>query len=211
MFPRTLPDNAQNALALLGKQNFFKSTYLAGGSSLALQLGHRRSIDFDFFTNQTFELIEVKTILNKIGKYTGEHEAPKTMVGKFNEAKFSLFYYPYKLINKTRDFQRINLASLEDIAAMKLVAITDRGTKKDYVDLYFLTKKCFSIEKMFEFYDKKYHNFDLNKVTLLKALQYFDDANDSEMPEMIEKVDWEDIKKFFEKETVRIAKKYLEP
>jgi len=211
MFPRTLPDSAQDTLAILGKQDYFKTTYLAGGSSLALQLGHRRSIDFDFFTNISFELIDVKNILNSIGKYTGQHEAPKTMVGKFNEAKFSLFYYPYKLIAETKNYQGINLASLEDIASMKLVAITDRGTKKDYVDLYFLSKKCFSIEKMFEFYDKKYHNFELNKVTLLKALQYFDDANDSEMPEMIEKVDWEDIKKFFEKETVKIAKKYLEP
>jgi len=198
-------------LALLGKQNFFKKTYLAGGSSLALQLGHRRSIDFDFFTDQAFELIDVKVILNKIGKYTGEHEAPKTMVGRFNEAKFSLFYYPYKLIDKTKDYQGINLASYEDIAAMKLVAITDRGTKKDYIDLYFLAKKCFPIEKMFTFYDKKYHNFEINKVTLLKALQYFDDADGSEMPEMIEKVDWEEIKKFFQKETVRIAEKYLEP
>lgn len=211
MFPRTLPDNAQNALALLGKQDFFKTTYLAGGSSLALQLGHRRSIDFDFFTNQTFELIDVKTILNRIGRYTGEHEAPKTMVGRFNEAKFSLFYYPYKLIGKTVDYQGINLANFEDIAAMKLVAITDRGTKKDYIDLYFLANKCFSIEKMFNFYDKKYHNFEVNKVTLLKALQYFEDADGSEMPEMIKKIDWEEIKKFFQKEVIRIAEKYLEP
>lgn len=211
MFPRTLPDNAQDSLALLGRQDFFKTTYLAGGSSLALQLGHRRSIDFDFFTDKTFELVEVKNILNSIGKYTGQHEAPRTMVGKFNEAKFSLFYYPYKLIDKTIDFQEINLANIKDIAAMKLVAITDRGTKKDYIDIYFLAKKCFSIEKMFKFYDKKYHNFEINKVTLLKALQYFDDADSSEMPEMIEKVDWGEIKRFFEKETVRIAEKYLEP
>jgi len=196
-------------LALLGKQDFFRSTYLAGGSSLALQLGHRRSMDFDFFTDKTFELIDVKNILNKIGKYTGEHEAPKTMVGKFNEAKFSLFYYPYKLIAKTKDYQGINLANFEDIAAMKLVAITDRGTKKDYIDLYCLAKKCFPIEKMFEFYDKKYHNFEVNKVTLLKALQYFEDADGSEMPEMIEKIDWEEVKEFFRKEVIKLANKYI--
>lgn len=189
MFPRTLPDNAQD--------------------SLALQLGHRRSIDFDFFIDKTFELIDVKNILNSIGKYTGQHETPKTMVGRFNEAKFSLFYYPYKLISKTVNFQGINLANIKDIAAMKLVAITDRGTKKDYIDLYCLAKKRFSIEKMFDFYDKKYQSFEVNKMTLLKALQYFDDADDSEMPEMIEKVDWGQIKKFFQKETVRITEKYL--
>ena len=209
MFPRTLSVSAQNTLALLGKQDFLKQTYLAGGSSLALQLGHRRSIDFDFFTNEPFELIDIKTNLNKIGVYQGEYETPKTIVGKFNEAKFSLFYYPYKLIAETTDYQGINLANYEDIAAMKLVAITDRGTKKDYIDLYFLANKCFSIEKMFNFYDKKYHNFEINKVTLLKALQYFEDADESEMPEMIEKINWEEVKKFFQKEVVRIAEKYL--
>jgi len=184
-------------------------TYLAGGSSLALELGHRRSIDFDFFTNIQFETKEVKTKLKSVGSYQGEQETPKTMVGKFNEVKFSLFYYPYSLIYETTNFVGIQLASKEDIAAMKLVAVTDRGTKKDYIDIYFLATKCFPIDKMFGFYDNKYHNFESNKLTLLKALQYFDDADNSEMPEMIEKVDWEKIKDFFRKEVVRIAKKYI--
>jgi len=210
MFPRTLSDNAQNTLALLGKSNILPNeTYLAGGSSLALQLGHRRSIDFDFFTNLQFETKEVKTKLKLFGDYQEEQETPKTMVGKFNEVKFSLFYYPYNLIYKTTDFVGIQLASKEDIAAMKLVAVTDRGTKKDYIDIYFLATKRFSIDKMFSFYDKKYHNFESNKLTLLKALQYFDDADNSDMPEMIEKVDWEKVKDFFRKEVVRIAKKYI--
>jgi len=197
-------------LALLGKSNILPNkTYLAGGSSLALQLGHRRSIDFDFFTNIPFETKEVKAKLKLIGSYQEDQETPKTMVGKFNEVKFSLFYYPYNLIRKTANFFGIQLASKEDIAAMKLVAVTDRGTKKDYIDIYFLATKCFSIDKMLDFYDNKYHDFESNKLTLLKALSYFDDADNSEMPEMIEKVDWEKIKDFFRKEVVRIAKKYI--
>lgn len=209
MFPTTLSVDAQNTLALLGKSDFLKATYLAGGSCLALQLGHRKSIDFDFFTNKTFELVEIKTSLAKIGSYEGEYETPRTLVGKFNQVKFSLFYYPYELIDETIVYLGIQLASCKDIAAMKLVAITDRGTKKDYVDLYFLAKKCFSIEEMFGFYDKKYHNFEINKMTLLKSLQYFEDADESEIPEMVEKIDWEEVKKFFRKETSRLAIKYL--
>jgi len=176
---------------------------------LALQLGHRKSIDFDFFTSKPFELVEVITILSGIGKYDGEYETPRTLVGKFNQIKFSLFYYPYELIDKVVVYQGIDLAGLKDIAAMKLVAITDRGTKKDYVDLYFLANKCFSIEEMFNFYDMKYHNFEINKMTLLKSLQYFEDADESEMPVMVEKLDWDKVKEFFEKETVKLAKKYL--
>ena len=182
---------------------------MAGGSSLALQLGHRISVDFDFFSESEFELKTVKNTLLKIGQYEGSNETPKTIVGQLDNVKFSLFHYPYPLIDQTIDFVGVHLASLADISAMKLVAITDRGTKKDYIDLYFLANRCFSIENMFEYYDKKYHNFEVNKITLLKALQFFDDADGSEMPVMIEKINWEEIKDFFRKETIRLAEKYL--
>lgn len=209
MFSGTLSLHAQKTLALLGKQDFLKSAYLAGGSSLALQLGHRRSIDFDFFTNKEFESINIKKKLQLIGKYKVKNETPKTMVGEFNKVKFSLFYYPYQLVDKTKMFVGINLSNIKDIAAMKLAAITDRGTKKDYIDLYFLAKNKFSFEKMFSFYDKKYKIFESNKLTLLKALQYFEDANGSDMPEMIEKINWEEVKEFFRKEVIKLADKYL--
>jgi len=210
MFSRTLSDHAQNTLALLSRKKVLPpGSYLAGGSSLALQLGHRRSIDFDFFTNIEFETKEIKTGLRSIGVYIEETETPRTMVGKFNNVKFSLFYYPYDLIRKTTKFLGIELCSKEDIGAMKLVAVTDRGTKKDFIDLYFLAKECFPIEKMFDFYEEKYHNLTSNQLTLLKALQYLDDAEDSEMPEMIRKIDWQEVKKFFREETVRLAEKYI--
>lgn len=209
MFPGTLSLHAQKTLALLGKQDFLKSAYLAGGSSLALQLGHRRSIDFDFFTNKEFESINIKKKLQLIGEYKVKNETPKTMVGEFNKVKFSLFYYPYQLVDKPNMFVGINLSNVKDIAAMKLAAITDRGTKKDYIDLYFLAKNKFPFEKMFSFYDKKYKIFESNKLTLLKALQYFEDANGSDMPEMVEKIDWEEVKEFFRREVVKLADKYL--
>lgn len=208
MFPRTLSVNAQSALAILGKHSFLKQAYLAGGSALALQIGHRTSIDFDFFIKEEFELKDIITTLNKIGSYQGDQETPRTIVGKFNQVKFSLFHYPYELIDKTTNYLGVNLLSKEDIASMKLVAITDRGTKKDYIDLFCLAD-IFPIEKMFEYYDQKYHNFEINKITLLKALQYFEDADGSEMPQMIKKISWGEVKKFFKKEVVRLAKKYI--
>ncbi|GAB4218621.1 MAG: hypothetical protein Fur009_0210 [Candidatus Microgenomates bacterium] len=160
MFTRTLSNNAQNTLALLGAKKILpENTYLAGGSSLALQIDHRISIDFDFFTSTNFFTEEIDRKLNEVGRYQKNVQTPKTMVGNFNNIKFSLFYYPYKLISKPLDFLGIKLAQKEDIAAMKLVAITDRGTKKDFIDLYFLAKFYFPIEKMFEFYNKKYQLF----------------------------------------------------
>lgn len=209
MFPGTLSNLAQNTLALLGEQGFLKTAYLAGGSSLALQFGHRRSIDFDFFSEKEFESKSVNINLKKIGTYIEENETPKTMVGLFNKVKFSLFHYPYSLIASTTQYFGISLASLEDIAAMKLVAITDRGTKKDYIDLYVLAHKKFTFEQMFNLYDKKYHLLKPNLLTLIKSLQYFESAEGSNMPEMIKKISWNDIKEFFQKEVIRLAHKYL--
>src|SRR3989339_1154111 len=117
MFSSTLSRHAQDTLALLGRQDFLKSAYLAGGSSLALQMGHRRSIDFDFFSNEEFASVEIKKKLQSIGKYKVKNETPKTMVGEFNKVKFSLFYYLYPLVDRTTDFIGINLASIKDIAA----------------------------------------------------------------------------------------------
>lgn len=210
MFKGTLPKHAQKTLALLGKPNILpKDTYLAGGSALALQIGHRRSVDFDFFTNTYFDTKEIKEKLKKLGDYQEEQETTQTMVGKFNQVKFSLFYYLYNLVKKPTKFFEIKIASKEDIAAMKLVAITGRGTKKDFVDLYFLATRFFTIEEMFDFYNRKYHNLKHNLFTLLKALQYFEDAEQSEMPIMIKKISWEKIKKFFQKEVIRLTKKYI--
>lgn len=208
MFPRTLSDNAQNALALLGKSGLLDTAYLAGGSSLALQLGHRISIDFDFFDEKNFDPQKVKFGLEKLGKYEGRVQTEDTMIGDFNNVQFSLFPYDYPLIAAAVEFLGVKLASCEDIAAMKLVAITDRGKKKDYIDLYFLAKK-FSFEAMFEFYDKKYHLFAQNKLTVLKSMQYFVDADDSDMPQMLIETNWDDVKHFMQEETKKLAVKYL--
>jgi len=97
----------------------------------------------------------------------------------------------------------------KDIAAMKLAAIMDRGTKKDFIDIYFLIKKGISIEKAFKYYDQKYRLLANNLYSLIKGLSYFDDAEDSDMPEMITKVDWEEVKKFLQNEVIRLANKYI--
>ncbi len=208
MFPGTLSHHAQNTLALLGKSGILNTAYMAGGSALALQLGHRVSLDFDFFSEGEFNSSQVNSSLNAVGKYSVSNETPKTMVGIFNDVKFSLFHYPYPLIAQTKKFLRIGLSSLEDIAAMKLVAITDRATKKDYIDLFVLAKK-YPIEHMFDFYEKKYHLLQPNLFTLIKSLQFFSEAEETDMPKMIEKINWEGIKKFFQKEVIKLAEKYL--
>lgn len=209
MFTKTLSLPAQESLALLGKRGLIKEAYLAGGSALALHLGHRYSLDFDFFTPKSFDARQLVLKLSQLGDFKKEAIQADTVLGRFNQVKFSFFHYPYPLIRKPRKFLKVQVAHPADIGAMKLSAIVDRGTKRDFIDLYFLIKERYPLEKIFEFYDKKYQKLVENIYSLLKSLNYFEDAGESPMPRMMKRVSWEEIKKFFEKEAVRLGKKYF--
>lgn len=210
MYPTTLSENAQAALALLGKSNILpKGTYLAGGSALALHFGHRISVDFDFFTPNSFKADEVAKKLGRVGTFTLQEKHDDTLLGTFDQVKFSLFTYEYPLVAKTISFGDIALASQLDIAAMKLAAIMDRGTKKDYVDLYFLTKHGIPFELAFTEYDKKYGLLANNLYSLITSMSYFDDAEKTDMPEMLIKTSWDDVKFFMQEETKKMAERYL--
>jgi len=211
MFTAVLSKNAQDALALLGKSKVLPDkTYLAGGSALALHFGHRVSEDFDFFSRCHFQGKIIAKKLNTIGSFKLQESAEKdTLLGLFNNTKFSLFLYDYPLVFKPVLFQNVLLADPKDIMAMKLAAVMDRGTKKDFIDLYFLSKKRISIDDGFDYYERKYKALSNNIYSLIKGLSYFDDAEDTDMPRMIESTDWQEVKKFFQKEVVRLANKYL--
>ncbi|NCN22127.1 nucleotidyl transferase AbiEii/AbiGii toxin family protein [Candidatus Falkowbacteria bacterium] len=175
-----------------------------------MQFGHRISVDFDFFTPTQFKSAEIVDRLNKIGKFVFQEAAEKnTLLGLFENVKFSLFLYKYPLIFKPIEYLGVYLADPKDIAAMKLAAIMDRGTKKDFIDLFFLNKNGVSIEQAFGHYDKKYKSLANNIYSLVKSLSYFEDAEKLEMPEMIEKINWEEVKEFFRKEVLKLADKYL--
>ena len=209
MFGSTLSDHAQKTLALLGKSGLVNQAYLAGGSALALHFGHRYSFDFDFFSPDEFDPIKLSSELKKLGKFKTTTAKGISLIGEFNTVKISYFQYNYPLIGKKTEFLNVYIASIMDIAAMKIVAIMDRGTKKDFVDLFELNKQGFDTDKVFEFYDKKYHVLKENKYSIIRSLQYFDDAENSEMPEMIRPITWEEVKDFFAKETIKLAKKEI--
>lgn len=211
MFTTALSQDAQSALALLGKTQVLpKETYLAGGSALALHYGHRISIDFDFFTPTPFVGKDIIQELGTIGTFKLQEAAEKnTLLGLFDNVKFSLFLYKYPLVSESVLFSNISIASPEDIAAMKLAAIIDRGTKKDFIDLYFLSKNGIPIDMAFGYYEKKYKALTNNAYSLVKALSYFDDAEEMAAPDMILKIDWGEVKDFFRKEVVILTEKYL--
>jgi hypothetical protein len=105
----------------------------------------------------------------------------------------------------------IRIARAKDIAPMKIAAICERGTKRDFIDLFFIlkVKKILTLEESLKLYDKKFKLLKENKLHILKSLCYFEDAEKELMPKMIEKVKWSEIKEFFKKEVLKVSKSFL--
>lgn len=162
------------ALSFLEKLGF----YMAGGTALALQIGHRTSLDFDFYNPKHFASFPLYAKIEKIFKYNAEKisQHKDTLFCRIGGVDLSFFWYSHKLIENPINAQGILLASLQDIAAMKLIAISGRPAQRDYIDIFYLLKK-FTLEEMFAFGYKKYPNF--NHYLSLRALTYFADLGDS--------------------------------
>ena len=176
MFYNILDKKRLAILPLL--KNFKKDFYLAGGTGLALQLGHRDSIDFDFFSKNN---INTQELFLKIKDVFKNHKILKTQEEKNTltvfideNIKLSFFTYNYKLIEKLINEPNLRIASILDIACMKLSAIVSRATNKDYIDLYFIIKKI-PLKLILNKLNKKLPELDINLV--LKSLVYFEDIN----------------------------------
>ena len=167
--------------------------YLAGGTALALQFGHRESIDLDWFSEKPFSIKNLKRELKDLGNFKINSEEKDTLNCVLDDVKLSFFEYPYNILFPLIDYKRIKVADYRDIACMKLEAISSRGSKKDFVDLYFLLETI-SLTEFLKLFDKKYKGTEYNKLHLLKSLIYFKDAEEEPMPKMIEKISWKEVK-----------------
>lgn len=208
MFEQVLPGDTKAILALLKKNEIIQKAYLAGGTALALQLGHRISYDLDFFTKEEFNENILLPQIKKISKFKLEKLAWRTILGKFKDVRFSIFYYEYPLLYHTKKFGMINILDIRDIAAMKIAAIASRGSKRDFVDLYFVCKKVISLGNAIRLYDRKYKNLATTRIHIMKSLVYFEDAEVDDMPHMLVPASWQEVKSFFEEEVKKITVKF---
>ena len=170
----------------------FRDLRLVGGTSLALQTGHRRSIDLDLFGNIDADVLEITNALSQTGNVTQLKDSKNIHIYLVNGVKVDIVNYPYPWLQDLIWEDGVRLAKFEDIAAMKLSAITGRGTKKDFIDLYFLLKQI-SLSGMIQLYLEKYSDGSLFMV--LKSLVYFEDADMDNMPDMLIHVEWDQVKK----------------
>jgi hypothetical protein len=198
MFQAVLSPHAERTLQTLSDQDLLSPFYLAGGTGCALHIGHRRSEDFDFFTQARFEIFPLQNALRNLGRFVTDYSAAGTLVGRLDETKLGFFHYAYPLLEETVDHLGARVASLVDIGGMKIDAISSRGTKRDFVDLYFILKTLgLDLKTFFGRFEEKYGPDGFNRHHVLKGLVYFEDADKDPGPDMLVDFSWAEAKRFF--------------
>ncbi len=205
LFYDILDSERQEILPLF--KEFKKDFYLAGGTALALQIGHRDSIDFDFFSPNSFNNADLfercsRTFSSHEVRKIQEEENTLSILIK-DRIKISFFTYLHRLVGEFLEDDNLRFASVADIGCMKLSAIVSRGVLKDYVDLYFIMQKI-SLSQLLDLAGKKFPQIETNLI--LKSLVYFEDLEEEPINFKHNKqVDFSEVKKFLTQE----VKKYM--
>lgn len=187
----TIEPKALELLRKLQTLPVFERTRLVGGASLALQLGHRKSEDLDLFGVINAKPEEILSECYKVSKPDLTRISPKIKSFRLDGVKVDCINYPHTWIDECKEVEGIRLASICEIAAMKINALIRRGTKNDFVDLYYILNEL-SLPEILDLYEKKYP--DIPCSTALKYLTYFERAESNPMPQMLFDITWEEIK-----------------
>ncbi len=198
---QTVVPELMELLRKLMKVEIFSKFYLVGGTSLSLQMGHRNSVDIDLFGKQEIDFDLFIKLLNNFGKTEVSKSSKNILITDVSGIKVDFVNYQYQLIEKPLEIEGIRMLSTKDIAAMKLNAIAGRGSKKDFIDLYFLLNE-FSLKQMLDFYLQKYH--DGSEFMVLKSLSYFEEANEQPQPKMFLNFNWETCKQKIIEEVIKL-------
>ncbi len=201
MYKESFPKNGWiviNALKdVLSKYN----AVLAGGTALSLQIGHRMSVDLDFFTTANFKSDFIIGAIKRANlPFSVISEESDTFLVEINNTKFALFKYDYPFIDKTINLNGINLSGILDIAAMKIIAISQRGTKRDFVDLFFILKNV-PLFTVADHLIKRFGRERINAINIGKSFVYFTDAESDPEPKYLKgnETSWKTVKLFFKK------------
>lgn len=194
--PEILSRRQYQVLTRLGPVLTPRGFYLGGGTALALHLGHRRSVDLDWFTSERLgDPLRLGQELRDEGiSFVIGQTAAGTLYGTAAGVRISLLEYRYPLLKPAARWRpgRCRLAARADLAAMKLAAVAQRGAKKDFIDLYALGCAGVSLRQAARWYQRKYAVADV--AHLFYSLAYFDEADRQRMPRMLEDADWRTVK-----------------
>ena len=192
----TIIPETHSLLEKLSALPVLEDARLVGGTALALQLGHRTSVDLDFFGRINADSEDLRDILREVGRVEVASVSKNINIFWINGVKVDMVNYPYPWLDLPIVEDGVRLASLNDIAAMKVSAIVNRGTKKDFIDLYTLLLH-FALDEILDMYSRKYSDGSL--FIVMKSLTYFDDAETDPMPNVLNDTTWETVKDFLRK------------
>lgn len=189
---QTIHPNTLELLKQLAAQPELAQTRLVGGTALALQYGHRQSIDLDFFGILPEDKDELVEMTRRVGNVLVTNRTKMIVQTVINQVKVDFVdYNRYAWIDEPIQGDGFVLASDKDIAAMKVNAIIGRGTRKDFIDLYMLLQH-YSLTEIMGFYEQKYPEF--SEYRALLSMTYFEDAEMQDMPKMFIETSWDKIK-----------------
>ena len=200
MYWNILDENRYTLLKKITDTLILPNYYMIGGTALSLQLGLRESFDFDFCVSVPFNNEVIIEELAKMGEIEIQQNQKGTCDLILNGVQISFFYYPNPLIDnviKVEEMPNLKMASIIDIAIMKIVAIGGRGSKKDFFDLYYIIQKChISVSELAKGLIRKCGNH-INYVNIIMGLSYFGDAEEEILPKTYVECDWNKIKEFY--------------
>lgn len=198
---QTVVPKLMELLKSIMREPLFENYFLVGGTALALQIGHRNSIDIDLFGHCEINQNEYIEILKSFGDVVVTTSSKNILIAKINEVKVDFVNYNYPLLDTPLEIEGIRMLSKVDIAAMKLNAIAGRGSKKDFIDLYFLMN-YFTLREMLDYYNQKYANG--SEFLVCKSLTYFDDADEQLDVKMYQELDWGECKQKIIDEVIKL-------
>ncbi len=216
LMPRweALTPKTREAFCTAASLPFIQRYYLAGGTGLALHLGHRISVDLDFFSSAADSVgPDERAAMRATFDHPSlgiTHDKDMTFVATWQGVGISFFRLGlYPLVQEPIILDGVPVATVEEIGAMKLAAIIARGTRKDYIDLYFILQRV-PLDRLYQVAAIKYAAVRSFAASSLRALAYFADAEQSPMPKMIDRVAWPTIKRFLERQAIDAGRKRLE-
>ncbi len=207
MHEKVLPQGSRDVLAKLERLNAseLEGWTLAGGTGLALHLGHRISEDFDYFRKDGFRPDELGGVLQRLGAVETLQRDDRTLTALVMGVKVSFFSVPDRFLFPGVPYLFFEVADPRDIALMKLAEVSGRGARRDFVDLYSILRGGLSLSECFEWLPAKYGAGRVNAYHVLKSLVYFEEAEREPMPVMLEPFDWAECKAFFVREAHAIV------
>lgn len=188
----------------LGQMEMIKKFYLTGGTALALSYGHRTSNDLDFFSPQQFKPSALQARLEQHFIFQLRASEKGTLHCRLNKIKVSFLYYPYPLLYEPTTYHGVSISDPRDVALTKLAAIAQRGSRRDFIDLYWVCREGFTLRDGLKKFREKYGPANYSPYHLLKSLVFFADAEKEPMPKMLRAVSWREVKRFFEVEVASL-------